>query len=272
MIGFAASPARAGGSVCPNATHTCTWDGNGTNAPSCQNISPTSAAIEIAKAADESQVVGEQVAFTLTVVKPGKTVVVTNAGPSTATDVTITDPMPGGNTFVSVTATQGTCSGGAILTCNLGDLAAGASVTITLVTTPSRPGTQTNTVTVSSSRPETNTGNNKASASVQVTGPLTPPKLCIAVSRVSPKQLFVGRKTHLTIHVTRGGKAVRGVHVRIKGPKVKIRTGASNRHGVIKRTLRIRKAGVLIFSPIASKACNTKRVGVTGVFTPPVTG
>ena len=33
-----------------------------------------------------------------------------------------------------------------------------------------------------------------------------------------------------------------------------------------------KKAGVLIFSPIASKRCNTQRVGVTNVFTPPVTG
>jgi len=38
LIGFAASPARAGSSVCSDATHTCTWDGNGTNASSCQNI------------------------------------------------------------------------------------------------------------------------------------------------------------------------------------------------------------------------------------------
>jgi hypothetical protein len=41
---------------------------------------------------------------------------------------------------------------------------------------------------------------------------------------------------------------------------------------VIKKTLKLKKAGVLVFTPIASKACNTKRVGVTNVFTPPVTG
>src|SRR6478672_12555079 len=38
FIGFAASPARAGSSVCSDATHTCTWDGNGTDASSCQNV------------------------------------------------------------------------------------------------------------------------------------------------------------------------------------------------------------------------------------------
>jgi hypothetical protein len=89
---------------------------------------------------------------------------------------------------------------------------------------------------------------------------------------VTPKQLFVGRKTTLTIHLTQGGKAVKGIHVRIKGPKVNLRTGASNSKGIVKQTLKMKKAGVLIFTPIASKACNTKRVGVTNVFTPPVTG
>jgi uncharacterized repeat protein (TIGR01451 family) len=199
------------------------------------------------------------------------TMVVTNNGPSTDTGVKITDPMPTGNTFVSATTTQGTCTGGAILTCDIGTMAAGAQVTITLVTTPSAAGTQTNTVAVSGDRPETNTANNQATATVEV-GPFTPPKPCIAVSKVTPKQLFVGRKTTVTIHLTQGGKAVSGVHVRIKGPKINIRTGASNSKGVVKRTLKMKKAGVLIFTPIASKACNTKRVGVTNVFTPPVTG
>jgi hypothetical protein len=41
---------------------------------------------------------------------------------------------------------------------------------------------------------------------------------------------------------------------------------------VIKRQVTMKKKGILIFSPIASKHCNTKRVGVTNVFTPPVTG
>jgi uncharacterized repeat protein (TIGR01451 family) len=200
------------------------------------------------------------------------TMVVTNNGPNADTNVVIADPMPAGNTFVSATTTKGTCTGGAILNCSIGPMAAGESVTITLVTTPSAAGTQTNTVTVAGDRPETNTGNNTASATVQIVGPHVPPAACVAVSRVTPKQLFVGRKTKLTIHVTQAGKAVKGVHVRIKGAKINIRTQASNSKGVITRTVKLKKAGILIFSPIASKRCNTKRVGVTNVFTPPVTG
>jgi uncharacterized repeat protein (TIGR01451 family) len=199
------------------------------------------------------------------------TMVVTNNGPNTDSGVTVSDPMPGGNTYVSSTITQGTCTGGPVLNCTIGTMAAGAQVTITLVTTPSAEGPQVNTVHVVGDRPETNTANNTATATVQVfKGP--PPVFCVAVSKVTPKQLFVGRKTKLTIHVTQNHKAVKGIHVRITGPKINIRTKASNSKGVITRTIKMKKAGILIFSPIASKRCNTQRVGVTNVFTPPVTG
>jgi uncharacterized repeat protein (TIGR01451 family) len=201
------------------------------------------------------------------------TIVVTNNGPDADTGVTIADPMPAGNTFVSATSSKGSCTGGAVLQCTIGDMAVGESVTITLVTTPSTAGNQVNTVNVTGNQPETNTGNNSATATVQVTAPFTPPvTYCVAVSKVTPKQLFVGRKTKLTIHVTQHGKAVKGVHVRIKGPKVNMRTKASNSRGVITARVKMKKAGILIFSPIASKRCNTKRVGITNVFTPPVTG
>ena len=141
------------------------------------------------------------------------------------------------------------------------------------MTTPSAAGPQTNTATVAGDRPETNTANNQATATVQVTAPFVPPPVyCVAVSKVTPKQLFVGRKTKLTIHVTQHGQAVKGIHVQIKGPKFSLRTGASNSKGVITQSVKMKKAGILVFSPIASKRCNTKRVGITGVFTPPVTG
>ena len=199
------------------------------------------------------------------------TMVVTNNGPDTDTGVTIADPMPAGNTFVSATTSQGTCTGGAILNCNLGTMAAGATVTITLVTTPSQVGTQTNTVMVVGNETETNTANNTATASV-VVGPHQQVTFCVAVSRITPKQLFVGRKTLLTIHVTKHNKAVAGIKVRIKGKKFNVVTKRSNAKGVIKKTVKLTKAGILIFTPLASKRCGTKRIGVTGVFTPPVTG
>jgi hypothetical protein len=92
------------------------------------------------------------------------------------------------------------------------------------------------------------------------------------VSKVTPSLLFVGRKTRLTIHIRKHGQAVKGVRVHIKGPRLDITTKASNANGVIRRTVKMKRAGVVFFTPLASKRCGTKAVGVTGVFTPPVTG
>jgi uncharacterized repeat protein (TIGR01451 family) len=202
------------------------------------------------------------------------TMVVTNNGPDADSGVTIADPMPAGNTFVSASTTKGSCTGGAILNCTIGDMAAGESVTITLVTTPSTVGNQVNTVKVVGDRPETNTANNTATATVVTTPQVFPPPkvFCVAVSKITPNQLFVGRKTVLTIHLTKHNKAAVGYKVRIKGPKVNILTKRSNGKGVIKKTIKLKKAGILIFTPLASKRCNTKRIGITNVFTPPVTG
>jgi hypothetical protein len=200
--------------------------------------------------------------------------VVTNNGPSTATGVKISDPMPAGNTYVSSTTSQGTCTGGPSLNCDIGTMLAGAQVTITLVTTPSSAGTQTNTSLVSGDRPETTLANNTATATVQITDVILPPP-CVAVHRITPGQLIVGRKTTLTVHLTQGGKAAAGFRVRIKGAGINVVTKRSNAKGVIKRVVKMKKKGVLTFTPIGGQnggSCGGKRIGVRGVFTPPVTG
>ncbi|HVA30485.1 MAG TPA: DUF11 domain-containing protein [Gaiellaceae bacterium] len=201
------------------------------------------------------------------------TMTVTNSGPSEDANVTVTDPLPGGNTYVSATATKGSCTGVAgVVNCAIGTMAADETVVITLVTKPSITGNQVNNAIVSGDLPETNTANNQASAAVLVVGPFEPPTYCVAVAKVQPKQLYVDRKVKLTLHLRQHGKAVAGVHVRVKGPKINIVTRHSNVNGVIKLTLKPKKAGVLVFVPLASKSCNTARIGITGVFTPPVTG
>jgi len=200
------------------------------------------------------------------------TMVVTNNGPNTAHGVTVADPVPAGMTFVSATSSQGTCTGGALVNCTIGTMNVGSSVTITLVTTAAATGTIVNTATTVGTEQETNTANNTASANVVVNGVFTPPVVYCTAVNVSPKQLFVGRKNTLTMKLTSHGKAKAGVKVKIKGSTLNLTTKASNARGSVKQTVKPMKAGIVVFQPVATKSCKNPRIGVIGVFTPPVTG
>jgi uncharacterized repeat protein (TIGR01451 family) len=207
--------------------------------------------------------VNKNITWTLTVV---------NNGPNNATGVTVADPIPGGTTFVSAATTQGTCTGGAMLNCQIGNVNVGQTITVTLVTTANQTGTIPNTATVVGNEAETNTANNTASASVNVVGVFKPPVVYCTAVAVSPKQLFVGKTNTLKMRLTQHGKAAKGVRVRIKGATILVTTAPSNGHGLVTRKITPKKAGIVTFTPIASKRCNAPRVGVIGVFTPPVTG
>ena len=62
-------------------------------------------------------------------------ITVTNHGPSDATGVTLTDTFPAGFTAGAVTASQGSCTGGPVFTCDLGTIAAGSDATVTIAYT-----------------------------------------------------------------------------------------------------------------------------------------
>ena len=89
------------------------------------------------------------------------TIVVTNQGLETATDVLLTDALSKSVGFVSVTFTAGSCSeSDDIVTCTLGDIPSGGSVTVTIDVTAKKRGTVINTVQVSTSSPDSNPANN----------------------------------------------------------------------------------------------------------------
>jgi len=75
-----------------------------------------------------------------------------------------------------------------------------------------------------------------------------------------------------SVPAAKGGKAVKGVRVRIKGSTISGTTNPSNAQGVVKHSVKPMKAGIVTFAPVSSKSCKNARVGVIGVFTPPVTG
>jgi uncharacterized repeat protein (TIGR01451 family) len=98
------------------------------------------------------------------------TVTVRNAGPSTASNLTLTDTLPAGVTFVSASGGQWTCSQSAgVVTCTRPSLNAGMTRSVTInVTAPSQAGTIVNNAAVTSSTTDPNPANNAASESTTI--------------------------------------------------------------------------------------------------------
>jgi uncharacterized repeat protein (TIGR01451 family) len=98
------------------------------------------------------------------------TIVVKNNGPDTAAGVKITDIVPTGAVFSSVSVTQGTCSGTTTVTCTVGTLANAATATETLVLkiTATSGSKVTDKATVSSTSFDSNKTNNSATVVTNV--------------------------------------------------------------------------------------------------------
>ena len=96
------------------------------------------------------------------------TLVVSNAGPDPATNVSVSDPVPTGTTLVSSSTSQGTCSGTTTVTCAVGTLASGGSATITIVVATTTAGPVTNIATVAATELDPDSADNTAQAVTQV--------------------------------------------------------------------------------------------------------
>jgi uncharacterized repeat protein (TIGR01451 family) len=96
------------------------------------------------------------------------TLTITNNGPGTATDVTVTDTLPATVTFVSAAPSQGTCTGTATISCALGTIPNGASATVVIFVTPTALGPISNTATVATTSVDSVAANNTATAGTNV--------------------------------------------------------------------------------------------------------
>lgn len=96
-------------------------------------------------------------------------VVVTNKGPSPATNTTLSDTLPAGVTFVSVSPTQGTCAGTTTVTCNFGSLAIGSSAIASILVTPQSTGQLSNTASANATESDPDTSDNSITLITQVT-------------------------------------------------------------------------------------------------------
>ncbi|MGH8945104.1 MAG: hypothetical protein ACRDVL_03030, partial [Acidimicrobiia bacterium] len=101
------------------------------------------------------------------------TLEVTNAGPAGTSGVTVTDRLPDDVTFQQASASQGSCTeSSSVVTCDLGTLANGATVTVTIdVDAPPRPGAITNVASVTGDLVDPDTSNNSDDETTRVTGP-----------------------------------------------------------------------------------------------------
>jgi uncharacterized repeat protein (TIGR01451 family) len=117
-----------------------------------RTVSPASIDLSISNSAspDPGQV-GTNLSFRI---------VVTNNGPAQATNVNVVYEFLAGLTFVSATATQGTCNGTTTVNCSIGTLNAGASATATIVVVPPTPTVLNTSATVSASETDFDTTNN----------------------------------------------------------------------------------------------------------------
>ena len=208
---------------------------------------------------------------------------VTNKGPDTATNVQLADPAPAGITYLTANPSQGTCNlSPALITCSLGTIAAGQTVTIAITGRATTVGSHTNTATVTGGGGrETNPADNVDTAVTVVPAPLKPPvakpqpepAVCLSLT-VSPKMITAdGKPDKVTAKVTAAGKRVKGAKVSVKGAGVS-KTARTNGKGVAVLRINPQKPGIITISVVESnqKLCGPKRIGVVGVFLPPLTG
>ncbi len=150
--------------VTPPAGTTDPTNGNNSST-STINITPSSD-LSLTKTASPNPVrATQEVTFTINV---------TNHGPSTATGVTVTDPLPPGLTLTSATASGGSCSGTDTIICVINSIGANNTATVTIRATVGAQvpiGPLSNTAVVSSNVTDPNNNNNTGTATVTVAGP-----------------------------------------------------------------------------------------------------
>jgi hypothetical protein len=82
-----------------------------------------------------------------------------------------------------------------------------------------------------------------------------------------------GKADRVVVTVRAGAKRVRGVKVSITGAGLRS-TARTNRKGVAVLRVNPKKAGLITITALETnqRVCGPKRIGVVGVFLPPLTG
>ncbi len=133
------------------------------------------------------------------------TVDAANAGPTAAINVSVTDTLPAGVTFVSVTPSNGgwTCTnnGNISVTCDRANWASGATTTFTIIVrAPAQATTLTNTVAITSPTNDPDVTNNDDSAGTDVTALAD-----LSLVKTGPAQVDSGASIRYQITVHNAG-------------------------------------------------------------------
>lgn len=127
---------------------------------------------------------------------------VTNHGPYEAEGATLAMNLDPSLSIARITTTQGSCGNGAEFVCDLGNLAKGASVSVTVSARPTSEGTLAGAAAISSITLDPSTANNQSTTSTAVTGNLyNPPP---SISAISPNLVQAGT-AEFTLTVTGEG-------------------------------------------------------------------
>ena len=175
----------------PNATNPAEIDPDPTNntATTTTQVSPADLGVVVLNPADPL-FIGHDAVYQ---------VLVTNYGPATATNATLTDVLGGGATIVGASAGH---VSGQKLTANLGTLANGQSTTVAITVDPTVSGTLIDSASVASDEFDPNPNNNTASSSNLV----SPVDVAIQVTS-SPSPVLVGNSLNYVATVTNLGPA-----------------------------------------------------------------
>jgi len=161
--------------------------------PLVKDLSPSPADLSISLSAAATMATGTPVSWVATV---------NNAGPNAAQGARLVMNLDSSLIINSVTASQGTCETGTAFTCDLGNLANGASSTVTVSAIPSNSGTLTGVASVSSTSYDQNLANNQSTSATTVTGNVY--GAVPSVSAISPN-LVQASSADFTLTVTGTG-------------------------------------------------------------------
>lgn len=162
-------------------------------------LSPAAAAVDVSISGSSSigsPIVNTPFTYTFTI---------KNVGSLNGTNVSFKDALPTSVSFQSVTSSQGSCSGGSMVTCSLGSLAAGAAATVQVTVVPTATGGLYNSASVSVTETENNTFNNTATVSSNVVAATADMSATMQASATSVKR---NANVTYTIGVRNSGPAV----------------------------------------------------------------